>query len=467
MMMLAARVTVLLMIGLAAWLLARKRSASFRHAILLCSVVAALLMPIAPRVTPYSLPVTVARQQFTPARLARQTAAPVPTTSVAESARPIPFFAIWSCVALLLLARTARSTIAAELLRRRSSGNTTDAIASAATVGIWRPIVLISTLRAWSDDELRAVIAHERCHVARRDPAVQLIFEVAAAIYWFNPLIWIVRRLAALDRERACDDAVLSQGFNAKSYAGMLVQLASRGRAIGIPISRTVELEQRLHAIVEDRPRKPVTRKTIGAIAVLTIAAASSIAAVTIALPIDDPLSERLPAVAAPSSAIVPASPADAALLATLIDASKKPKTWEGDLVAERAQWALSLARNGALLEPLREALDDRDWRVRAYAAWALGQTGDQQSVPRLIALLDDPVWRMRAMAAFALRASADPRAADAMLRARGDSAWQVRIEVPGYLGALGDPRYRPILETMTADRHIAVRSAAEEALNP
>ena len=77
--------------------------------------------------------------------------------------------------------------------------------------------------------------------------------------------------------------------------------------------------------------------------------------------------------------------------LRLLKDGARKPKTWEGDLVSERSRWALSRARGGTLLQPLREALDDRDWRVRAYAAWALAQAGDREAVPRLEALLDRP----------------------------------------------------------------------------
>ena len=467
MMMLSLRVTVLLMIGLAAWLGARHRSASFRHALLMCTVAAALLMPIAPRMTPYALPVTVARPQFArPQRLVVKPA--VHVQPVIDSVNRPSIFAIWLAISALLLARTLRSSIAAELLRHRvGKGGVrwTGAIGSAATVGLFRPTVLISTLRPWSPDDLRAVIEHEKCHAAGHDPASQLLFDVAAAIYWFHPLMWIVRHLAALDRERACDDAVLEQGFRPDAYAEMLVRLASPSGAVGIPISRTAQLESRLHSIIDDRPRKGVTRKALTAIALSTIAAASSIAAVTLALPIDDPLSERLPVVTA-TRTITPATAEDAALLSALTASAEKPKTWEGDLVSERARWALGQARDGALLQPLREALDDRDWRVRAYAAWSLAQVGDRESAPRLAALLDDPIWRMRAMAAFALREAADPRAADAMLRVRNDSAWQVRIEVAGYLGALHDRRFQTVLETMTADRHAAVRAAAEEALN-
>src|SRR5438046_2035627 len=103
-MMLIARVTLLLMVGLCAWLLARHRSAS-------------LWMRIAPRVTPYSLPVTVARAEFPTSQRALVKA--VRVKPVMESVNRPPIFAIWLTIAVLLLARRARSAMAAELLRRR------------------------------------------------------------------------------------------------------------------------------------------------------------------------------------------------------------------------------------------------------------------------------------------------------------------------------------------------------------
>jgi hypothetical protein len=259
----------------------------------------------------------------------------------------------------------------------------------------------------------------------------------------------------------------MAHGFSAAEYAALLLRLAARDRAVGLAISHVNELESRLRSIVDPRcSRKPVSRATVGIISAVAIVMATTVAAVTLALPVDDPLSERLPVVVEATAVVTAATAEDAALMRILTEGTRKSKTWEGDLVSERARWALSRARGGELLQPLREALADRDWRVRAYAAWSLAQVGDRASVPRLTELLDDPNWRMRAMAAFALHAAADPRSAEAMLSARSDQAWQVRIEVAAYLGALHDPRYYPILKKMSADRHVAVRSAAEEALN-
>jgi len=65
-------------------------------------------------------------------------------------------------------------------------------------------------------------------------------------------------------------------------------------------------------------------------------------------------------------------------------------------------------------------------------------------------------------MGAFALAKIADPAAYPAMRRALADPAWQVRICAVHYFGALGDRR---LIQAMRDDRHIAVRTAAEEVL--
>jgi HEAT repeat protein len=180
------------------------------------------------------------------------------------------------------------------------------------------------------------------------------------------------------------------------------------------------------------------------------------------------PFSERLPPpdssrVAAGSRAAL-AGP-DSALARLLVGALDRTPEHEADLVAARAAWALAHERNGRLVEPLLQALGDRDWRVRSYAAWALAPARDSRAVPLLIPLLAHPVWRLRAMAAHALRESADPRAEPAMTAALTDRAWQVRVEAVGYVAALGGPEAARRLRPRLDDRHVAVRLAAGAAL--
>src|SRR5436190_1595330 len=94
-----------------------------------------------------------------------------------------------------------------------------------------------------------------------------------------------------------------------------------------------------------------------------------------------------------------------------------------------------------------------------------LAGSSDPHLVPQLLKLLRHPVWRARAMAAYALRASADASARAGMSAALTDPAWQVRVEAVEYFGALGRSVDAERVEPLLADRHPAVRLAAEQAL--
>jgi len=443
-MMLLVRVTVLLLLTLAAYALARQRSAALRHAILIAGLAASLVMPLIPapsRAMALRVPERVERV------IVASVGAPASGARAAEGGRAhtsLPL--VWAIGSALFGLRILTSQLAARRMR----------LSSPATIGLFRPKIFIPA----DFPDRDAALAHESAHVRRRDPLTQLLGNVACAVYWFHPLAWLALRLSVLEQERACDDAVLRAGFEPLRYAEVLLRAAGGRVAGAMGMSSTRELERRLRSIVDGKSRARVRPWAVVAVGAIALSAATAVAAMTIARFDDGPASERVLPEVREIDTMTPASEADAQLYQSLLRSAKQPKTWEGDLVAERARWALSRARNGSLLVPLREALDDGDWRVRAYAAWALGAAADREATPRLIELLDDGVWRMRAMAAFTLAASGDPRAHEAMLRAANDPAWQVRAGVAEYLGKLHDPA----IQRLSADPHMAVRAVVEEA---
>jgi beta-lactamase regulating signal transducer with metallopeptidase domain len=98
------------------------------------------------------------------------------------------------------------------------------AIAVPVTLGVREPSILLpADWREWDDAKLRAVLAHELSHVARRDPLTQQASQIHRAIFWFSPLAWwLDRRLAEL-AEEASDEAALSGGVDRAEYARTLL----------------------------------------------------------------------------------------------------------------------------------------------------------------------------------------------------------------------------------------------------
>ncbi|HUQ18158.1 MAG TPA: M56 family metallopeptidase [Gemmatimonadaceae bacterium] len=157
----------------------------------------------------------------------------------------------------------------------------------------------------------------------------------------------------------------------------------------------------------------------------------------------------------------------DARAIARLRDIGLTHKKQHGsDLVRERSEWALTMVRNGELINPLKSALASNDWRVRAYAAWALGESGDPRVTEALTSALNDPHWRVRMHAASALQRFATVKQVAPLIKALSDEYWQVRIAAVDALAQLGDRRAVAPLEVVAEkDPRWIVRDQARSAL--
>ena len=137
------------------------------------------------------------------------------------------------------------------------------------TWGWLRPVVLVPDAGAvWSAARKRVVLLHELNHVKRHDCASQLVAHVACAVYWFNPLVWLAARALRVERERACDEAVVADGTQASSYADHLLKIA-RGHqgarwslVTAVAMARRSQLEGRLLSILDAGQRRRPSRRT-------------------------------------------------------------------------------------------------------------------------------------------------------------------------------------------------------------
>ena len=100
------------------------------------------------------------------------------------------------------------------------------------------------------------MLAHELCHVRRRDNLTAAIHMIVEAIFWFHPLVWWIGARLVEERERACDEEVLSLGNEPQVYAeGILnvckLYLESPLRCVsGVTGS---DLKKRIQAILTGR----------------------------------------------------------------------------------------------------------------------------------------------------------------------------------------------------------------------
>ncbi len=93
--------------------------------------------------------------------------------------------------------------------------------------GILRPVLLWprSVSEHLDDAHLEAVIAHELCHVRRRDNLAAAVHMLVEAIFWFHPLVWWIGAQLITERERACDEAVIELGSHRHTYAESILKV--------------------------------------------------------------------------------------------------------------------------------------------------------------------------------------------------------------------------------------------------
>lgn len=75
-------------------------------------------------------------------------------------------------------------------------------------MGFWRSFLVLPQ-EQYSQEELFFILKHELMHLKHRDANKKLLFIIANAVHWFNPIIWVMKKEAAMDLELSCDECVV------------------------------------------------------------------------------------------------------------------------------------------------------------------------------------------------------------------------------------------------------------------
>ena len=131
-------------------------------------------------------------------------------------------------------------------------------------IGFYRPAIILPAwlLESTPAEELKYILLHELAHLRRRDDWTNLAQKILKALLFFLPSVWWIERRLSLDREMACDDAVLAQSGSPRGYAECLARVAERSflrRQIALAqavVGRVRQLTTRVATILDpDRPR--------------------------------------------------------------------------------------------------------------------------------------------------------------------------------------------------------------------
>jgi beta-lactamase regulating signal transducer with metallopeptidase domain len=267
--------------------LSRRQNAGTRFAIGFSALLSIALLPLARALWPHS-----------------QLASSAPAVVVPDS-WALYLFSAWAVIAVLLLARVAVSVwhlhqlratcvaldpasldpLVATTLQRYETRRkvvlcTSEKVRVPTALGLLRPAIVIPRwlLEKLSAGELNHVVLHELAHLRRGDDWTNLAQQIVKALFFFHPAVWWIEKKIALEREMACDDAVLAETESPREYAECLAHLAEmsfvqRGIALAQAfIGRIGQTSHRVAQILDvNRPKgnarawKPAISAVVGA----------------------------------------------------------------------------------------------------------------------------------------------------------------------------------------------------------
>jgi beta-lactamase regulating signal transducer with metallopeptidase domain len=198
-------------------------------------------------------------------------------------------FVVWAVIALTGLARVVVATFQLRRLRsdaapvemeslpaelrsliddaqksRTVSVLVSDQLEVPTAIGFRKPAVILPAWMVESTpaEELKYILLHELAHLRRRDDWTNLAQKILKALLFFLPSVWWIERRLSLDREMACDDAVLVQSGTPAGYAECLAHVAERSfvrRQIALAqaaVGRVRQLTARVTRILDpERPK--------------------------------------------------------------------------------------------------------------------------------------------------------------------------------------------------------------------
>lgn len=105
-----------------------------------------------------------------------------------------------------MLAETARKL----KLKKTPQVILTNKVCCPAVFGVFRPVLLMPAdkLKSLTRTDVEHILLHELAHIKRGDLLVHAVYMILQIAYWFNPLLWLMRKQLQNLRELCCDATV-------------------------------------------------------------------------------------------------------------------------------------------------------------------------------------------------------------------------------------------------------------------
>ena len=236
--------------------------------------------------------------------------------------------------------------------------------------GIFRQVLILpeGIAEQLTASQFESVLAHELCHVRRRDNLAAAVHMLVEALFWFHPLVWLIRVRLVEERERACDEEVLRAAVHPQDYAEGIVAVCRyclKSPLVCVSGVTGSNLKRRVEAIMMNRNahRLDVGRRLL--------LAAAGFAAVVLPLAVG---AFHIP----PVRAQQPASPLEFDVASVK---PSNPNSTNGTVVSVTPGGRLHVV-NATLKDLIETAYDVRSFQIEGGPKWTDAAKYDVDATP-------------------------------------------------------------------------------------
>jgi len=123
-----------------------------------------------------------------------------------------------------------------------------------------------------SEEDIEQIISHEKIHASQYHSIDIILVELLAAVMWFNPFVWMIRRTIKLVHEYLADEGALTTGINKIRYQTLLVNQVTEEKLICFSSNFNSSIIKKRIIMMNSSKSKRQNKFKIWALAPVTIA---------------------------------------------------------------------------------------------------------------------------------------------------------------------------------------------------
>lgn len=139
------------------------------------------------------------------------------------------------------------------------------------TFGLRKPVIVLPESIKKDSEKLNLVLQHELTHIIQNDFLSNIAISLTQIVFWFHPLVHVLKRELIDYREIRCDSLVLSnQSVSRKKYASLLLELLPMpniNKELSVNMAQeSSNLKKRIQMITQQSTTRSIPKRSSAAI---------------------------------------------------------------------------------------------------------------------------------------------------------------------------------------------------------